>query len=71
MDSLTWPANDQLCALLRRYYCGEAGLWAEILACVEQELQTRQLPVAPRHVRFRRTTDGYLVEVRSAEGFQV
>ncbi|WP_031460871.1 hypothetical protein [Chloroflexus sp. MS-G] len=71
MDTLIWPANDQLCTLLRRYYCGEAGLWAEILACVDQELMRRQLPVAPRHVRFRRTTDGYLVEVRSAEGFQV
>jgi hypothetical protein len=41
------------------------------MACVDQELARRQLPPVPRHVRFRRTADGYLVEVRSADGFQV
>lgn len=71
MDTLTWPASAELCALLFRYYRGEAGLWGEIMACVDQELAHRQLPPAPRHVRFRRTADGYLVEVRSADGFQV
>jgi len=59
-------ADAGLCALLRRYYQGEAGLWAEILRCVERELRARQLPPAPRHVRFRRTDEGYIVEIRPA-----
>ncbi|MFN3373141.1 MAG: hypothetical protein ACK44M_06195 [Chloroflexus sp.] len=63
MDALTWPADDELCALLRRYYQGDAGLWPEILARVEQELRLRQLPPLPRHVRFRCIGDGYVVVI--------
>ncbi|ACL25938.1 hypothetical protein [Chloroflexus aggregans] len=67
MDTLTWQADPELCALLRSYYQGEAGRWPTIIACVEQELRARQLPPAPRYVRFRRTNDGYLVEIRPAQ----
>ncbi|WP_322496706.1 hypothetical protein [Chloroflexus sp.] len=66
MDALTWPADDELCALLRRYYQGDAGLWPEIIARVEHELRTRQLPLLPRHVRFRRIGNGYVVVVTPA-----
>ncbi|MEF3273429.1 MAG: hypothetical protein K6356_03375 [Chloroflexus sp.] len=66
MDTISWPADDRLCDLLRRYYQGEAGLWPEILRCIERELQVRQLPPAPRHARFRRTGNGYIVEISPA-----
>ncbi|MDW8404406.1 hypothetical protein [Chloroflexus sp.] len=67
MDALTWPADDELCALLRRYYQGDAGLWPEILARVEDELRARQLPPEPRHVRFRRVGDRYVVMITPAQ----
>ncbi len=67
MDPLIWTADQELAALLRRYYQGEAGLWLTILARVEHELRQRQMPLAPRHVRFRRVADGYLVEITPAE----
>lgn len=65
-----WPADDELTALLRRYYEGEAGLWPTIQARVHAELQARKLASAPRHLRFRRTDAGYEVIVESAEGYQ-
>lgn len=64
-----WPADPDLVALLARYYRGEAGLWGAIQARVAADLQSRGMPVAPRHLRFRRTDDGYEVIVEGAEAY--
>jgi hypothetical protein len=66
---ISWPADAELAALLRRYYRGEAGLWGAIQAMVDAELRARGLPAAPRHLRFRATETGYLVIVEGAEGY--
>jgi hypothetical protein len=65
---IRWEADAELAALLRRYYRGEAGLWADIQAMVHADLQRRGLPVAPRHLRFRAIETGYLVIIEDAEG---
>lgn len=70
-ERVSWPADDGLVALLRRYYQGEAALWPEIQASVHRELRARGLPVVPRHLRFRRTEDGYMVIVEGADDFLV
>ncbi len=66
---LRWPANAELTALLQRYYQGEAGLWPAIQDQVYAELQARGLPLAPRHMRFRRTGEGYEVILEDAEAY--
>jgi hypothetical protein len=68
-ERISWPADEELTALLRRYYQGEAGLWPDIQAAVHHELRARGLPVAPRHIRFRRTDDGYTVLVEGADDY--
>jgi hypothetical protein len=70
-ERITWPADEELVALLRRYYQGEAGLWPDIQDCVHRELRSRGLPVAARHLRFRRTDDGYTVIVEAADDYLV
>lgn len=65
-DRICWVADAELAALLRRYYVGEAGLWGEVQARVHAELRARGVPVGPRHLRFRRTDDGYEVIVEDA-----
>lgn len=65
-DRVSWVADAELAALLRRYYRGEAGLWGEVQARVHAELRARGLPVAPRHLRFRRIDDSYEVIVEDA-----
>jgi hypothetical protein len=64
-----WPAAPDLAALLARYYRGEAGLWGAIQERVTADLHACGLPVAPRHLRFRRTATGYEVIVEGAETY--
>jgi hypothetical protein len=64
-----WEADAELAGLIRRYYRGEAGLWADIQARVHAEIERQGLPVAPRHLRFRATETGYLVILEGAEGY--
>lgn len=66
-ERIVWVANSELAELLRRYYQGEAEQWPVIQRLVHAELRERGLPIAPRHVRFRRTNTGYAVIVESAE----
>lgn len=68
-ERVAWEAGPDLADLLRRYYQGEAGLWPDIQASVHDELHRRGLPVAPRHMRFRRAGEGYEVIVEGAEGY--
>lgn len=63
---LRWPANEELVALLRRYYAGEAGLWPEIREHVQAESRRRGAPHTPQHMRFRRTEQGYDVIIEDA-----
>jgi hypothetical protein len=66
-ERVSWAADDELVALLRRYYGGEAELWPAIQARVHAGLRERGLPVGPRHIRFRARPDGYAVIVEGAE----
>lgn len=68
-EPIRYEAGGELVALLRRYYAGEAGLWGEIQAQVAAELRARGLPSSPRHIRFRRSGDGYQVILEDAEGY--
>jgi hypothetical protein len=70
-DRVSWAADAELVTLLRRYYQGEAGLWPAIMSRVHETLRAREAPVAPRHVRFRRTDAGYDVIVEGAEDYLV
>lgn len=70
-DRMSWQADAELVALLRRYYQGEAGLWPAILSRIDQTLRSRAVAVAPRHVRFRRTDAGYDVIVEGADDYLV
>jgi hypothetical protein len=67
--SIRWAADATLSGLLRRYYQGEAELWADIQAHVHAELAARGQPLAPRHLRFHRTAQGYEVIVEPAEAY--
>ncbi|NTV63741.1 MAG: hypothetical protein HGA65_09425 [Oscillochloris sp.] len=64
-----WEADAELAGLIRRYYRGEAGLWAAIQARVHADIERQGLPVSPRHLRFRATEIGYLVILEGAEGY--
>jgi hypothetical protein len=68
-SSLRWQADPTLTALLRRYYQGEAELWPAIQAHVHGELNARKQPLGPRHLRFRRTAQGYEVIIEPAEAY--
>jgi hypothetical protein len=63
---LRWPANEELTALLRRYYTGEAGLWPQIREYVQAESRRRGAPQTPQHLRFRPTEQGYDVIIEDA-----
>lgn len=65
-ERIAWNADAELAELLSRYYRGEAEHWPAIQRLVHGELQARGVPVAPRHIRFRRTNGGYTVIVESA-----
>ena len=67
---LSWQADADLVALLRRYYQGEAALWDAIQAAVHAELRARGLQAAPRHLRFRPSATGYTVILDEAEEYR-
>jgi hypothetical protein len=67
---LSWQADADLVALLRRYYQGEAALWDAIQAAVHAELLARGIQIVPRHLRFRPSADGYTVVVEDAEAYR-
>lgn len=67
---LRFQADATLSALIRRYYRGEAALWAEIRARVEQELHQRALGGRGYHMRLlRRADDSYDVLIESADAY--
>ncbi len=66
-NQIRWAAGQELTALLRRYYAGEAEHWPAIQALVHAELRAYDQTIGPRHVRFRRTECGYLVIVDAAD----
>lgn len=71
MEAFSYEAGPELTALLRRYYTGEAELWPQIQALVDADLRARSLPVAPRHLRFRLTSTGYLVIIEDAGNYLI
>ncbi|MCL6540819.1 MAG: hypothetical protein K6T87_09610 [Roseiflexus sp.] len=64
-----WMADEELTALLQRYYGGEGGLWSMIRERIAAELQRRGIEGA-RHIRFRRRGDGYEVIIEDASGYE-
>ena len=64
---LRWPADGELNELIRRYYAGEAGLWAAIRQRVDDELRRRQFEGGAYHIRLRARADaGYDVQIDDA-----
>jgi hypothetical protein len=69
---LRWPADEELNDMIRRYYRGEAGLWAAIRARVDDELRRRAPGRGPYHLRLRSRPDGrYDVQIDDAAGYEV
>jgi hypothetical protein len=67
---LRWPADDDLNALIRRYYTGEAGLWETIRQRIDDELRRRQIEHGAYHIRLRARPDtGYDVQIDDAADF--
>ncbi|GIV99013.1 hypothetical protein [Roseiflexus sp.] len=64
-----WMADEELVALLQRYYSGEGGLWPTIRERVAAELRRRGIEGA-RHIRFRRRDDEYEVIIEDASGHE-
>jgi len=58
MPPLRWPADESLNILIRRYYTGEAGLWATIRSQVDDELRRRQIDRGSYHMRLLGRRDG-------------
>jgi hypothetical protein len=69
---LSWPADDALNELVRRYYAGEAGLWETIRLRIDDELRQRQITRGAYHIRFRKQGDGtYMIIIDDAADFAV
>jgi hypothetical protein len=68
---LRWQADADLCALIRRYYAGDAGLWGAIRNQVDAELRARGYHSGAYHIRLRRTADGYEVVIDDAADFAI
>jgi hypothetical protein len=66
---LRWEADNELVALIRRYYAGEAGLWVEIRASIDDELRARGVVRGAYHIRLRPKGDGYLVCIDDASSY--
>jgi hypothetical protein len=70
MTVLRWPADELLNELIRRYYRGEAALWAAIQAHVDAELRRRNVAGRGFHMRLLRRADGgYDVLVEPADAY--
>jgi len=67
---LRWPADDDLNALIRRYYTGEAGLWEAIRQRIDDELRRRRITHGAYHIRLRARADtGYDVQIDDAADY--
>ncbi len=67
---IRWQADEALNDLIRRYYHGEAALWAEIQAHVDAELRQQQAEGRGYHMRrLRRADGGYDVLVEPADAY--
>lgn len=64
-----WRADPALSALIQRYYAGEAGLWKEIQAQIDQLLRDHGQDVGAFHIRLRRTSDGYEIQIDDASSY--
>ena len=54
---LRWAADEELNALIRRYYMGEAGLWEAIRQHIDDELRRRGIANGAYHIRLLRRDD--------------
>jgi hypothetical protein len=67
---IRWPADEALNELIRRYYAGEAGLWAAIRQRVDDELRQRGITRGAYHLRLRARGDGsYHVLIEDASEY--
>ena len=69
---LRWQADDDLNALIHRYYTGEAGLWETIRQRIDDELRRRQIDHGAYHIRLRARADtGYDVQIDDAADYTI
>lgn len=67
---MRWPADEELNALIHRYYAGEAGLWGAIQQRVDDELRQRGVQAGAYHLRLRsRPGGGYDVQIDDADAY--
>ena len=66
---IRWNADAALVELIRRYYAGEAGLWADIRAQIDAELRARGISIGAYHIRLRRNDEGYGILIEDAAAY--
>ncbi len=65
---IRWAADEALNEQIRRYYRGEAGLWAAIRQEIDQELRRRAVTRGAYHIRLLGRADGgYDVQIDDAQ----
>jgi hypothetical protein len=64
---IRWTADEELSALIRTYYTGEAALWPAIRQRVDDELRRRAVSGGAYHIRLlKRADDAYDVLIEDA-----
>lgn len=64
---IRWTADQELSALIRGYYAGQAALWPQIRLRVDQELRRRAITQGAYHIRLiKRPAGGYDVLIDDA-----
>ena len=68
---IRWTADEELSALIRTYYAGEAGLWPAIRQRVDEELRQRAISRGAYHIRLLKRADGgYDVLIENAAAYR-
>ena len=65
----TKDSDAALTELIRRYYAGEARLWADIRSLIDAELWARGISVGAYHIRLRRDAEGYDILIEEAAAY--
>ena len=70
---IRWTADATLADLIRRYYAGEARLWVQIRASIDEELRARCVSVGAYHIRLRRNqgATGSLSSTDNSAGYDI
>lgn len=70
-ETVRWMADEPLCALIRRYYAGEAALWHAIRDQIDLELRARGINRGAYHIRLLRQGERYEVIIADAAGYAI